>query len=591
MASGSRPNKTTTQIIDVQNRENDEYSTSGHLANRIQARSTIQSVLQSVVRADTALFCLPLILFTLAAAYQLGLPGLHYDEAKEAGVNAMELINGAPVSAFRSADITLFGASFPLMVQDYIGAVNVYLALPFLTLTGIGVPNLRFLSILLALLAMICLALAVSEWMHGLQENSPLHHPQRDQPRYHLHSAAIITLLLLAFSPSFIFWSRQGIFVTNLMQPLSYFCIWQGLRWVNRGGTLPALLCAFSAGLAIYAKVQAVWVVGTFGLLLIGWIVWRRNTNLLNLRVVTVGVIAFILPLLPLILFNIQTGGLVDAVVNNASQSYYGVNNANLAENFTVRWSQVRQVLRGEQFWYLGKPFMNPTAPLIAALLILAGLCKNYRKVLPPLLLLVLVFACTLFTISDLFITHFALIHPLMLGVVGIAASTLLTIDWTWRDLLAAATIMLLIVWGVYDLAATVRYHNTLAQSGGLADHSDATYDLAYHLRYNGLGAPITLDWGIDAPVRYLTEGTVTPIEIFGYASPAEPDSGYTERLQLFIQNRENVYLLHAPGQTVFKGRRETFMREAEMLGRTPVLERVFTQRDMVPLFELWRLE
>jgi len=178
-----------------------------------------------------------------------------------------------------------------------------------------------------------------------------------------------------------------------------------------------------------------------------------------------------------------------------------------------------------------------------------------------------------------------------MLGTVGIAASTLLTIDWTWRDLRAAAAILLLIVWGVCDVRATVRYHRVLAQSGGLADHSDATYDLAYHLRYNGLGAPITLDWGIDAPVRYLTEGTVTPIEIFGYASPAEPDSGYAERVQLFIENPDNVYLLHAPGQTVFKGRRETFMYEAEMLGRTPVLEQVFRQRDDVPLFELWRLE
>ena len=35
-----------------------------------------------------------LILFTGMAAYQLALPGLHYDEAKEAGINAMELIGG-----------------------------------------------------------------------------------------------------------------------------------------------------------------------------------------------------------------------------------------------------------------------------------------------------------------------------------------------------------------------------------------------------------------------------------------------------------------------------------------------------------------
>ncbi len=41
-------------------------------------------------------------------------PGLHYDEAKEAGVNAMELISGAPVTAFRGATLDLFGSASPV---------------------------------------------------------------------------------------------------------------------------------------------------------------------------------------------------------------------------------------------------------------------------------------------------------------------------------------------------------------------------------------------------------------------------------------------------------------------------------------------
>ncbi|HRJ45039.1 MAG TPA: hypothetical protein PL105_24285, partial [Caldilineaceae bacterium] len=104
-------------------------------------------------------------LFLLLAAYQLGLPGLHYDEAKEAGVNALELLADRPVTAFRGATVTLFGTALPLMVQDYIGALNVYLSLPFLAATGIGVPNLRFLPILLGLLALLALERAISEWL------------------------------------------------------------------------------------------------------------------------------------------------------------------------------------------------------------------------------------------------------------------------------------------------------------------------------------------------------------------------------------------------------------------------------------------
>ena len=61
-------------------------------------------------------------------AYQLQLPGLHYDEAKEAGLNAMELITGQPVTAFRGTTVQVGPLRLPLMVQDYIGALNVVLA-------------------------------------------------------------------------------------------------------------------------------------------------------------------------------------------------------------------------------------------------------------------------------------------------------------------------------------------------------------------------------------------------------------------------------------------------------------------------------
>lgn len=531
--------------------------------------------------SNNGIFLLPLLFFVLAATFQLGLPGLHYDEAKEAGVNAMELLTGAPVTAFRDTKVTLFDRSLPLMVQDYIGAANIYLALPILNLTGIGVPNLRFLSIGTALLAMLFLALAISEWMHV--HNSRV---------YMLHRSGLIALLLLAFSPSFVFWSRQGIYVTNLMQPLCYFCIWQGLRWLRNGRTVSGFLCAFSAGFAIYVKVQSIWIVAPFGLLLIGWVLLsKRHPGRINLRVVMLGTFAFLIPLLPLFLFNTQTGGLSGALFDNATTSYYGVNNADLLGNLAIRWSQVIQVLRGDHFWYLGGTFANRFAPFIAVIAIVLGLWNDYRKVLPPLLLLIMAFACTLFTISDLFINHFALIQPLLIAVVGIALSTLLHIQWTVRDLFAAGAAIAIFFWVGADLLATVRYHRTLGQTGGLADHSDASYHLAYHLRNNGMGAPITLDWGIDAPVRYLTEGAVTPIEIFGYASVNEPDEGYADRLRIFMGNPDNVYLLRAPGQTIFEGRRELFIDEVELLGRIPVLEQVFAQRNEVPLYELWRVD
>lgn len=539
------------------------------------------------------------LLYLLLATHQLGLPGLHYDEAREAGVNAMELLTAAPVTAFRGAALLVGDRAFPLMVQDYIGALNVYLALPVLGVTGIGVPNLRAVPVLTGLLALLALERAIAAWLayrrsgFAVDSSAELATPA-------LTVAGLVAVTLLAVSPSFVFWARQGIFVTNLMLPLTFAAAWQAIRWLHTGRMRHLLAAALAAGLAFYAKLLAVWALAPLAALAGGWWLWRRRRGgapALPLAGVLGALALFVFSLAPLILFNVQTGGTLAAFGANAQQSYYGVNNADLAANLPVRWGQVLQVLRGEQFWYLGAVLANPLAPWCALLLLAAGLLRDWRLLLAPLLLTAGVFAASLFTISDLFVTHYVLLQPLLVTLAALGAGAWLEAPPVRaglppRSLSAMTPVLagLLAIWLVVDLGASLGYHRTLAQSGGLATHSDASYHLAYHLQYNGMGAPVALDWGMDAPVRYLTGGAVTPVEIFGYASPAAPDAAFGARLALFLENPANTYLLHAPEATVFQGRREAFMAAAAAAGRTPVLEQQFTQRDGVPLYEIWRV-
>ena len=194
---------------------------------------------------------LAVLLYLALTLAQLSLPGLHYDEAKEAGINAMEMLQRQDVHAFRSAGLQIGPLFLPLMVQDYIGALNVYLALPFLALSGIGVPNLRLLPILTGLVALILIERAVSEWASASPARSNAS-AARVSPTAVGRGGSTITfsglvaLTLLAASPSYVFWARQGIFVTNLMLPFVFLCIWQGLRWlradVPRGRDRPARL-------------------------------------------------------------------------------------------------------------------------------------------------------------------------------------------------------------------------------------------------------------------------------------------------------------------------------------------------------------
>ncbi len=536
-------------------------------------------------------------LFLLLASYQLGLPGLHYDEAQEAGVNALQLLTAAPVTAFRGAAIQIGSLSLPLMVQDYIGALNVYLALPFLALTGIGVPNLRFLAIVLAVIALLALERAISEWM-ALQTRSA-HDPSPASPTAPapISLAALFTLTLLVASPGFVFWNRQGIFVTNLTLPACYVALWQGLRWVRSGQDRPLILAALAAGIALYAKLLAIWIVAPIGIMLLvaGLRRQANGARLLSLSATVKAGAALLIPLLPLVLFNLQTGGTVQSIGGNFGQSYYGVNNTDLWTNLPVRLGQVVELLRGGQFWYLGGIHVNPVAAWIWGTVLVLSLIlpQTRRLVVLPVVLIGAAVGLSLFTVSDLFITHYALLQPLVIAVGGISLAALM--GWIARAMgarIATPVVSVIIsVWLLFDVTATVGYHQDLARSGGLSDHSDAGYHLAYHLRYNGFGAPVTLDWGMGAPVLFLSQGTVRPIEIFGYDSPAQPDAAFAERLRPFLNQPGSVFLLRAPDQTVFRGRREVFFAQSAALGKTPILIQSFAQRDGTPLFELWRIE
>ena len=550
-----------------------------------------------------------LALYLVLTLYQLELPGLHYDEAREAGVNAMEILTGAPITAFRGAGVTLGGRTFPLMVQDYIGALNVYLSLPFLALTGIGVPNLRLLPVLCGLLVLLLVERSVSEWVAWRRTRpAGIHDGAAQERATPISLSGLLAVSLLAASPSFVFWSRQGIFVTNLTQVFVFLCVWQTVRWLRTGKPRALVLAALAAGLALYAKLLAIWVIAPLALLAAGaWFAVRRRQQTVERRfpwrTLLAAAVALLLPLLPLLIFNLQSGGTLAAVGGNLGQSYYGVNNLAIGANLLARLGQLVQVLRGDQFWYLGAAPGNQLAPWLAAGVVILGAVRAPRVVLPPLLLLAAAVLASVFTVSDLFVTHYALLQPLALAVVGVAMGAVLqgagAAPVTSRGLFAAprrgvAQLLvgaLFLAWLVTDLLNTVAYHRALAQSGGLGDHADASYHLAYHLRYNGMGAPLALDWGIDATVRYLSEGAVTPIELFGYTSPETPDADFAARLAPFLANSDNVYLLHSTGATVFHGRAEAFFATVAAQGRQAVLEREFTQRDGTPLYAIWKVQ
>jgi hypothetical protein len=332
--------------------------------------------------------------------------------------------------------------------------------------------------------------------------------------------------------------------------------------------------------------------------------------------------ILFLVALTPLLLFNQQTGGTFRSVFGNLGESYYGVQNAAFADNLAVRVGQIATLLRGDFLWYLGGPFANSFAPVLAAGLLVMGVGATLvdarsgrnRVALPVLLLagffVVLLVIQSSFTVSGLFITHFAIIQPFVVLLIALAAdcawqtasnrrrairtgpdAQLTPRRSTFWTILMSAIALALGLWLARDLLHGVRYHQTLAQNGGQATHSDAISRLAVWLDDRDVKQPIALDWGIDAPVRYLTGNRVAPLEIFGYDRLDAPDAEFDERAAQFLADPTRLYVVRMPENTIFAGRREALEALATARGLTLTVVEAFYDRSGKTVFVLLHAE
>lgn len=560
------------------------------LPSALAGRRSPHSATRPVVALAVLPLVLAMIIFSAATVYQLQLPGLHYDEAKEAGVNAMQLLTGQPVTAFRDATVRIGSLRIPLMVQDYIGNLNVLLAVPFLAVGGINTVALRALPLVLAALTLFL------TWKIAVRLGGPW--------------AGAAAALLLAVNPSFVFWSRQGIFVTNITALFFVAALWFGLLWWESRRGRYLVLVALACGLGVYAKLLFVWVALALFVIGLAALVWARRRrpgagDWPGARTLACAALAFLLPLTPLILFNLQTGGTFTSVFGHLGRSYYGVDNSAYASNLLVRLRQVVAVLRGDQFWYLGGVHADGAAPflLLGSILLAGVLWLRWRSRTPaaerrfftpalPIALLILIVLQSAFTVSDLFVTHFAVLTPLMPLAAGLALGEGMRWakgqGWLHKGIPLVVLALLAAIWAGADAYTVVRYHQALTLSGGFSSHSDAIYQLAGYLDKQGYSSPVALDWGIDAPVCFLTAGRVQPVDVFGYDVIDSPDAGFMDRITPYLDNRETVWVVHSADKTVFKGRQEAI--EALTANGAEWLEQIrFGQRSGETVFIVHR--
>lgn len=541
------------------------------------------------IARDGLLAGLAVVLFLALSLKNIDLPALYYDEALDV-VPAMQLVQGTPVEAVRGAGVDIGGRTLPLMVMDYVGTVNTYLAVPLFALLGVSVTSVRLLPVLLAALSLLLgyrLASRLFDWR-----------------------VAAGATLLLAVDPSYVFFSRMGIHVTSVMTVFALGSLLAVLRWRDDGRKRWLALGGLLLGLGLWAKVLFLWWIIALA------IMWgattlssqlaarsasklspapsqRRTLRLSSLLTILAGLLT---GALPLIAFNLLSGGTLVSFGRNALVTEHGVNNLDVAGNLAAAVQSFIVLLDGRYFWFMGEQVANRAnvvafAAAVAASLILIRRRPQWRGGLLLIgVLIAVIVAESAFTVSGIWATHLYILLPLpqimiALGAV-LLADTLAPRLAPWLPWGRAAIVVLLL--GALMLASyrtDAAYYAAVERTGGLSRFSDAVYKLAEWLDKRQAGPVYAVDWGIQKNVQILTQGRVNPIELSGYAG--EPPDAFVRRAEKALADHSAVFILHSKEDTVYE-LYGLFAATAERMGLQLKIIDATRDRSGAPVHVMW---
>jgi hypothetical protein len=232
-----------------------------------------------------------------------------------------------------------------------------------------------------------------------------------------------------------------------------------------------------------------------------------------------------------------------------------------------------------------------------AALVAVLGLDRSpvpwQRPIIAALAIIALVLGQSAVTVSGLWSTHLLVLLPLPQILIAAFAVRLggilaarLSAGWSAVGRAAPAVVL---VGGIviFDLLVAFSYHHDMARTGGRSTFSDAIYSLADYLDTRAAGGRvIALDWGIKRPVQFLTHDRVNPLDAYGYEAEASPDT--VQAIRQLVAQPGNVYLFRTEEAGVAYRRYDVFSEATRDAGKTPVLERVFYQRDGFPVYQVY---
>jgi len=517
--------------------------------------------------------------------YNIRLPGMFQDEAFDID-NTMQLVIFGELRSPTRKPLYLFGKAYPVMMHETMGPIYAYSIIPFYYVFGVGVVAARMMPITFGL-ATIVLTFQLGKTLFS-------------------RKVAYISTALLSIFPSFIQWTRIGIFGTTVLTFLTMGTLVFLFEWMKTKRPLFLLLTALFVGLGFSSKANYYWFVVN---LVILYLIWRPRLRL-TLSQVAFSILTFLAAAFPFVLYNCLIDPLATPrfALANLTTSMYGTSNVEFLGNLLKRMGQFVSLLEGSTFFgATGGHTLNPFYSVVFIAMAI-GLALTFfgrtvdrarrKREMAICLLLVLLFLEGTYTTSGLGIHHLIIFMPFPQMIIAEAldvlpfhrlASLIRIPIKPRRGGLPKVVLVLVSILIVADLTVNIGYHQSLQRTGGVGLFSDAIYDLSDYFTDLNVSRPIAVDWGF-SQLGVLTKGKVYPTEIFGY-----PDWSGSTDMSIFrktaedcLRNPDNVYLFHTPRFTNFD-RFSLFQETATHMNRTLILLRTFSQRDGIPVILVYK--
>lgn len=500
------------------------------------------------------LILLAIAVYLFFSLVYIRLPGLEYDELLFVNA-ALGDIDGT----FIEWEPKVLGRKIPLMLMSYIGAAKAFLYAPVFHLFGVSAVTVRLPVVLIGLVTVL-VTYALVRRMLG-------------------RKPALLSLLLFASDPTFIFANRLDWGPVSLMMALKMSALYFLWRWLTEGRLRLLGIAAFLMGVGVYDKAVFVWFVAALvpSLLLCFrpgiWKAFRPSA-------LAIAVAGFFAGSLPLVAYNI-------AVPLGTLRNEKLVTR-DWRESLRYRESLFRMTFDGSGVYNLinhedeGEPAarpgqipgnrfdalvgalarlnpaggsFTPAALLLAVALILilwgAGRLQRAREALFFICLLVFIAAFICLTEQATGPHHVIMLYPLPHILIAYAVSELSRLGSARLKeripyLTTTIAIFCLVPLLLAEITVDARYLYAFRIRGGYGAWSDAIYQLADYWRQERDKTFLLMDWGFSTQLLALSQGQIKKEESFVRLTDA-PDEEKIARMQPLLAGIGTLLVFHIP--------------------------------------------